>query len=323
VTAFIYIASLAFAAAAVSFLGGAFSISGLSKLFSGASMAVCMMASALEFSKFVVAAFLHRTWRNLNTLYRTYLLAAVIVLSAITSMGIFGFLSDAYQTSSVDLISNQIKIDALKSEMTRNTDEIARINRDVDEIPIERIGRKLNARKAAEPLVRSLTQKTDEIAEQIKQMDLAIVDTKTKVGPLIYVAKAFNQDVDTVVKWLILVFVSVFDPLAICLVIATSEAVKLKGEGVFDAPVYRAPPVMRPVARQTAAKKESPVNLVPKREPLLQPEPPGQAQAPAAIAEEAVREISESQAQAENQEEAVEDPITMRFVDGNESSEAS
>ena len=319
-TAFIYIASLAFAAAAVSVLGGAFSISGLSKLFSGASMAVCMMASALEFSKFVVAAFLHRTWSNLNTLYRTYLLAAVIVLSAITSMGIFGFLSDAYQTSSVDLVSNQIKIDALKSEMVRNTDEIARINRSVDEIPVERIGRKLNARKNAEPLVRSLTQKTDEIAEQIKQMDLAIVDTKTKVGPLIYVAKAFNQDVDSVVKWLILIFVSVFDPLAICLVIATSEALKLRGQGVFDTVTYEAPPVMRPVVQQVAkktaksgTKNESPVNLVSKREPLLQPEPVVQAQSSVEVSEKPVAE-----GQAEEDE-----PITMRFVDGNESSEAS
>ena len=233
---------VALAAAAVSVLGGAFSISGLAKLFSGASFAVCMMASALEFSKFVVAAFLHRAWSQLNGLYRTYLLLAVIVLSGITSMGIFGFLSDAYQTSSVDLVTNQIKIDALKAEQQRNTDEIARINRGVDEIPVERIGRKLRARKDAEPLIRSLTQKTDQIADQIKQMDLAIVDTKTKVGP-IYVSRAFNRDVDTVVKWLILVFVSVFDPLAICLVIATSEAVKLKGMGVFDTPMYQAPRV--------------------------------------------------------------------------------
>ena len=93
--AVLYISALILAAVSVSVLGAAFSVSGLARLFSGAALAVTLMAASLEFSKFVVAAFLHRTWKQLNFLFRTYLLLSVIVLSVITSMGIFGFLSDA------------------------------------------------------------------------------------------------------------------------------------------------------------------------------------------------------------------------------------
>src|SRR6185437_3011966 len=134
----------------VSILGATFSIFGLSKLFAGAATAVAAMASALEFSKFVVAAFLHRTWPNLNKIYRTYLLLSVVILSGITSMGIFGFLSDAYQISSVDLAANQIKIQALESEGGHNAEEIARLNQSIDAIPAKYVTRKINAQKAAQ-----------------------------------------------------------------------------------------------------------------------------------------------------------------------------
>jgi hypothetical protein len=173
-------------------------------------------------------------------------------------MGIFGYLSDAYQTSSVDLMSTQIKLDALKSEQDRNTNEIARMNRAIDEIPASRVTKKILARKEAEPLIRSLTHQSDVLADQMKQLELKNLDVKMKVGPLIYVSKAFHQDVDTVVKWLILVFVGVFDPLAICLVIALSEALKLKSTGIFSSqpipetsPVHAASPTPVPNAVPT------------------------------------------------------------------------
>lgn len=262
--AFLYIAALALAAASVSILGAAFSVGGLMKLFSGAATPVAMMASALEFSKLVSAAFLHRTWSKLNVLYRAYLLIAVIVLSAITSMGIFGFLSDAYQSSSKDLAADAIKIDALKAEQTRNLNEIVRLNHNIDEIPADRISRKLKARKQAEPMIEELTRKSDQIAKEIERASLRNLDVKSKVGPLIYIARVFNQDIDTIVKWLILVFVSVFDPLAICLVIATSEALRLKAQGHLSAPA---------LAELTIQTTPEPTAEVAINQPLTQ-EPP-------------------------------------------------
>lgn len=234
--AFLYVLALAISALLVSVLAATFSVSGLARLFTGAAVAVTMMGAALEFAKFVAAAFLHRTWARLNIIYRTYLLMSVVVLSAITSMGIFGFLSDAYQASSSDLQMYAVKISAVKDEQARTNAEIARLNRSVDEIPANRVSKRIELRNEIEPQLKELFARNDKAAGDVQQMDLKVLEIKNKVGPLIYIAKAFNQDIDTVVKWLILVFVSVFDPLAICLVIATSEALRMRALGYLDLP---------------------------------------------------------------------------------------
>lgn len=217
---------LVIAAVSVSVLGAAFSVFGLAELFSGATLAVALMASALEFSKFVIAAFLHQVWDRLNWLFKLYLLSAVVVLSGITSMGIFGFLSNAYQLSSSTLEHEEVKLESLKAEQQRNIQEIARVNKAIDEIPENRISKKMKMRAEIEPVLQKLNQNADRIARDLTASNLQILEVKKKVGPLIYIARAFHVDIDTVVKYLILVFVSVFDPLAICLVIAVSESSK-------------------------------------------------------------------------------------------------
>jgi hypothetical protein len=232
--ALFYIGGLAISAAFVSILAATFSVSGLAKLFSGSAVAVLLMGASLEIAKFVTAAFLHRVWSKLHWMYKAYMFTAVVVLSLITSMGIFGFLSDAYQSSSTDLTEYTIKLESLKADRQRYTDEVARLNKQVDEIPLNRVTKRAELRKETEPQIKELLAKDEVAAGQVRDMDLKIVEVKNKVGPLIYIARAFNKDLDTVVKWLILVFVSVFDPLAICLVIATGEAIRMKPLGYLD-----------------------------------------------------------------------------------------
>ena len=215
---------LIIAVSTVSTLGAGFSVVGLSALFSGAALAVGAMAMALEFAKFVLSAYLHQRWGSLNIIFRSYLTVAIIVLSVITSMGIFGFLSNAYQSSSVILDAELIKLESLKTQQARNAAEIARINKGIDEIPITRISRKMKVRSEAEPVISDLTKESEKMDITIADTNLRILDVKQKVGPLIYIAKIFNVDIDTIVKYLTLILIFVFDPLAICLVIATSEA---------------------------------------------------------------------------------------------------
>ncbi|MGZ3772590.1 MAG: hypothetical protein ACXVCY_10595 [Pseudobdellovibrionaceae bacterium] len=219
------IIGLAISAAAVSALGATFSVLGMGKLFSGAVLAVWLMSGALEIAKFTVAAYLHQTWYNIGILFRSYLISSVMILSVITSMGIFGFLSDAYNASSATLESENIRLQRLQNDQAQANAEIARINRGIDEIPNERITKKLKARAEAEPAIKELNNKIAQVEIQIADAKIKIIEVKQKVGPLIYIARAFNMDIDTVVKYLILVLVSVFDPLAICLVIAFSDAI--------------------------------------------------------------------------------------------------
>ncbi|MBC7419774.1 MAG: hypothetical protein H7328_03510 [Bdellovibrio sp.] len=210
----------------VSILGATFSVVGIGALFSGALLAVWAMAGSLELAKFVLAAYVHQRWANLNLAFKSYMVFAIVVLSLITSMGIFGFLSDAYQSASLAMDSGNIKIEAKKTQLANYKNEIARINKSIDEIPDARISRKMKARTEADPMIQSLNLKVEGIEKEISEANLDMLEIKKKVGPLIYVARAFNMDIDSVVKYFILIFVSVFDPLAICLVIAMSQAIE-------------------------------------------------------------------------------------------------
>ncbi len=228
------IVGLIIATISVSVLGAAFSVVGIGALFSGALLAVYAMASALEFAKFVLAAYLHQRWHKMNAVFKYYLVAAVFILSAITSMGIFGFLSDAYQSASTAIEVENVKIANLQTQKASQQAEIDRLNRSIDEIPENRISKRMKARTEAEPAIATMTKKIDAIDGQIGQSNLNLIEVKKKVGPLMYISKAFKLEIDAVVKYLILLLVSVFDPLAICLVIATSEALESRKNAKYQ-----------------------------------------------------------------------------------------
>ena len=214
------------ATVSVATLGAGFSVLGISALFSGAALAAGAMAISLEFAKFVLSAYLHQRWQKLNVIFKYYLSFSILALSLITSMGIFGFLSGAYQSATNVLETENIKLNALKEKQRRVTAEIARLNQSVDEIPVNRVSKRIQLRSEIEPAIAEYNKQILNMDALIAQSDIKILQVKEKVGPLIYIAKTFNKDIDTVVKYLILLFVFVFDPLAICLVIATSEALE-------------------------------------------------------------------------------------------------
>ncbi|MGZ3690739.1 MAG: hypothetical protein ACXVAX_04510 [Pseudobdellovibrio sp.] len=216
---------LVIATLGVASLGAFFSITGLGALFSGAILAVWLMAGSLEFAKFVLAAYLHQSWKNLNVVYRSYLTAAIVILSTITSIGIYGFLSDAYQSASTVLESENVKLESVKTQQSLVKAELDRLNKLVEEIPANRVSKRLKLRAELEPTILDLNKKYAEGEKVLTQSNLKVIEVKKKVGPLIYIAKALDMNIDKVVSYLILVLVSVFDPLAICLVIASTNAI--------------------------------------------------------------------------------------------------
>jgi hypothetical protein len=215
----------------VSALGAAFSVVGLAALFSGAALAVMLMAGSLELAKFVLAAYLHQRWLELNVVFKYYLVIAIIILSSITSLGIFGFLSDAYQSATVALEAESVNFESIKKQQLSNKSEMDRLTKAIEEIPVTRITKRMEARKEIEPALAILTKQLADLEQKATQSNLHTLELQKKVGPLVYIAKAFKLDIDTVVKYLILLLVSVFDPLAICLVIATSGALLTRRPG--------------------------------------------------------------------------------------------
>ena len=224
----LYIVLLGIAALCLAFTGAAFSIFGIGQLFAGAAKYVILMAAVLEFAKIISAGFLYRYWGHVNSILRVYLVGAVITLVGITSVGIFGFLSSAYQKASFSLNTQNLKLKTLHDEAHRSETQLKEIYAFIDTIPRNRVSKKLELQKSYEPQIRRLKRKADDVHNQIAALKMEILNTQMKVGPIIYTAEALGAEVDTVVKYLILVFVLVFDPLAICLVFCWNLTIRLQ-----------------------------------------------------------------------------------------------
>ena len=101
-----------------------YSVFGISKLFSAQAIAVAIMAGALEAAKLITATYLHRYWKYLNLLFKTYLTSAVVILMFITSLGIYGFLTSAYQTTANDLFIMDKQIAVIEMKKQRFQDQL-------------------------------------------------------------------------------------------------------------------------------------------------------------------------------------------------------
>ena len=218
-----------------------FSVFGLSKLFAGAALSVIIMAGSLEFGKLVTAAFLYRYWDKVNLFQKTYLMTAVITLVLITSAGIFGYLSNAYQGATVTfekqsnaLIANEDRLDQLLEDKQFLKEEL---EIQVNDLPENYITAKRKLREEYNPRIQSVNDEILRVKGEIGELKVELVETGVDVGPAIYLARTFGTDVDSVVKFFIFILIFVFDPLAVMLVVAFNQALMLREEnGVLDQP---------------------------------------------------------------------------------------
>ena len=220
---------LGFSALFVAFNAAFFSVFGLSKLFAGATSSVIMMASSLEFAKLVTAAYLYRYWDNINSIMRAYLLLGVITLILITSAGIFGFLSNAYQGATIDfekqsttLIYKEDRLEQLVEDKVYLKDEL---KQSLAALPDNYPTAKRQLREEYNPKVLSINDQILDIKQDISDLKVGMVQTGVDVGPAIYIARTFETDIDTVVKYFIFILIFVFDPLAVSLVVAYNVAI--------------------------------------------------------------------------------------------------
>jgi hypothetical protein len=243
-----------------------FSVTGLSKLFAGASTAVILMASSLEFGKLISAGFLYNYWDKINKLLRTYLLIGVGVLILITSAGIYGFLTSAYQVTADQLgvVDKQVELVELKKgrfqeqldgynvEKQQLAQSISELSKGLSNNVIQYKDKDGNlitttssaTRRALEAQLNDaksqrdiISQKIEVLSDSITSLDLKALDIQQnsevagEVGPLKFIAEATGKPMNTIVNWFALFIVFVFDPLAVTLVIAFNTALKVdKGE---------------------------------------------------------------------------------------------
>ena len=259
-------------ALAVSGSAAFYSVYGLGKLFAGASLQVMIMAGSLEFAKLVTATALHRYWKTMNGLMKVYLTIAVFLLIGITSAGIYGFLSSAYQiTAAQDAITTkQIGILELKKERFDEQREEFRSEKDGIVANIGELRKSLSnpntvqyvdketgqlvtttsasSRRALENQLTEavdrrdiLSQKIEVVTDSLASLDIAIVEaeanseTSAELGPLKYLSGLTGVSMDRVVNWFILLLIFVFDPLAVTLVILANFAFEnMTGTHIVD-----------------------------------------------------------------------------------------
>ena len=251
---------IALSALSVSVSAAFYSVSGLSKLFAGASFEVIIMAGSLEVAKLVIASLLYQYWNTLNKYLRTYLTVATVVLVLITSMGIYGFLSAAYQDTYRQLTvkENQTafleqKKQFYENDVFRYDEELKRISTNISTLSNARsqsiqvrdtsvVGgvrttiSTSELRMAAKRIEveeenrKNVQRKREVVADSLQKYQLAILelDNNTEVagelGPLQYLSGLTDTPMDKIINILLLVIIFVFDPLAISLVVAANFA---------------------------------------------------------------------------------------------------
>jgi hypothetical protein len=295
-----------------------FSVKGIALLFAASFWSVGIMAGSLEIAKLVSASYLYRYWSSIHDLLKKYMLSATVLLMCITSLGIFGFLSDAFQRNFSQYSLNLNKIQSLKSQQnfyisqidfnknklkdlielqkTYQTSLDNAVKQDVTTTKTTSGGffssaktEKVTDVKLVESknkivegsqsninnLFSQISTVTSDLQNLEKQslensqeiMKLESDNTKGEIGTFKFVADAFGMKIETAVRIFIILIVIVFDPLAVCLVIAynslnkkefkteSKEIVKeQKIEQIIEKPIERLKVIYRDFKRGTKSQ---------------------------------------------------------------------
>ena len=253
----------------VAFNAAFFSVSGLSKLFAGAAFSVIIMASSLELAKLITAGYLYNYWEKINKSFRIYLSIAVLILILITSLGIYGFLTSAFQDTfnqysikEKQLAFLQQKEQFWGDDVARYDEELKRISTNISTLSNAKsqsiqvrdtsvVGgvrttistselRMAAKRIEVEEQNRKGVQSKREVAsDSLQGIQLQILDLESmegvssELGPLEYLSGLLDRPMDVIINWFILIIIFVFDPLAVALVIAFNNAVMVD-RGIVD-----------------------------------------------------------------------------------------
>jgi hypothetical protein len=247
-----FIILTAFTALFVAGCSAFFSIKGLTVLFSGSALAVGIMASSLELGKLVAASFLHNHWKNISKLLKLYLCTAVVILMGITSLGIFGFLSNAYQQHAGVMNSIEARVELNQNNrkstletIELDTNRIKSLN-EIRATQEQRIKDSGNYKTPRDQAYKAIAEANEELAkkedtlkrakETLTTIDAELASLKmesnqsTDIGSFKFIANALHTDLDTAVQCFIFALITVFDPLAVTLILALNRLLEIQAD---------------------------------------------------------------------------------------------
>jgi len=261
-------------AISISVIAAGYSIAGLTALFAGAVVPIIAMGSALEVGKLVAASWLYNNWRNkfVPQTLKFYLTFATIVLVFITSMGIFGFLSKAHLDQVQPTASNEIRVELIQTQIDQQNTIISRsqntltlLDKTLEKyIDMEYVTRGLKEREKQKPerdaLNLAISNAIDEIGKLTlakSALELQQEKIEAEVGPIKYIAELIYGDTakdhfDEAVRWVIIVLIFVFDPLAVLLLIAANISLRTRREGQEEVKNTKKVNLTRELAKEKA-----------------------------------------------------------------------
>ena len=247
-----------------------FSVYGIGLLFSGAIVAAMIMASSLELGKLVTTSWLFRYWGIANKLMKIYMVTAVVVLMCITSLGIFGYLTAAFQKSSLESELANTKIATLEVQKISEVKKLDSVRSNIDKLLALRASQEgrlsetmTNALIARNPIQlqniqNQINDQISDLNKQIETENTKLKDASDKSGKIDdeifklkidnsqkkdittfkFVADEFNTDIRHVVKWFIIVLITVFDPLAVVLLLAYNMSSNTRTDAEQEFKIY-------------------------------------------------------------------------------------
>ena len=232
-----FVTSLAIAAVAAWY-----SIIGLTTIFSAAVIPIIIMGIVLEIGKLVAVAWVYNHWRETSILLRTYLVSAIVVLMLITSMGIYGFLSKSHIDAGINTGEISVKIERVENRIASEQRQIDRAEKNITEMDItlekteygffddsrlEERKRQTAEREQLNSIITKSENNIDDLLDKKSEYELEVKNFEVEVGPIKYIAALIYGDeatnyLDNTVRYVILLLIFVFDPLAVLLLISAN-----------------------------------------------------------------------------------------------------
>ena len=232
-----FVTSLAIAAVAAWY-----SIIGLTTIFSAAVIPIIIMGIVLEIGKLVAAAWVYNHWRETSILLRTYLVSAIVVLMLITSMGIYGFLSKSHIDAGINTGEISVKIERIDNRIKSEQRQIDRAEKNIlemditlekteygffDDSRLEERKRQTAEREQLNSIITKSENSIDDLLDKKSEYELEVKNFEVEVGPIKYIAALIYGDeaknyLDNTVRYVILLLIFVFDPLAVLLLISAN-----------------------------------------------------------------------------------------------------
>ncbi len=217
---------LLLAAFSVSGSAAFFSVTGLAHTFPFAFYSVVILGTSLEVAKLITASFVYRYWKKITWVFKSVSVFLIITLMALTSIGIFGYLNAAYQSGSIDSKDISQKVEILNQQKIYYEKRLAFIDNQIEKSPEKYVKRKIELIKTLQSEKQKIIQDLDGVNKERNELLTKQINSEAKIGPIVFVAKAFNLPVDNAIGYLIALIMVVFDPLAVYLTIAANIVIK-------------------------------------------------------------------------------------------------